>query len=517
MKKINVSQKLLIFYYLLCFTTVISFNSCKKDLHSEQKKINNAELQEIKTWYSSIVKNRSDNLFESMTPNYNSIFVNDLPNQTVIEIDLNNPNNIFQSTESADKGNMANNLSRNNIKLLVFKDKSTNLISYGCYMSIINESEIIDLRTIHYNKKNGLTGRIFYYNTDGTFENGWVFQGGLIKKFNSKSNEAEYKEYLKLKIQLLSSIGGSAKKISRYEADFCTTEATPSYQYQCIGAGEGPPYCTKVFIGYFYSSTCNGGGGNGDYSPPIQGGGVYGKTPFIEIKKDSLTFKFPCVTKLVINKLEKIPLYNKMVEPFLAEGMKPNLTWKTNTQVWDGKDFSGATTGYSQDSNTGMSSDINLNSKMLQNGSILLVAAVAIHETYHAYVNYMFAMKQLPEMVNKSLPSYMAGFYQAQLYNASGGGNYTDHYNMLTSQFDNMTTILYEFMERTVSLEDCRKAMLFGMNNPGEGADVKQKEFINMAYDDILNKFNFTNDQINQFFSNQVNAPSDKKTPTNCD
>jgi hypothetical protein len=110
----------------------------------------------------------------------------------------------------------------------------------------------------------------------------------------------------------------------------------------------------------------------------------------------------------------------------------------------------------------------------------------------------------------------MAGLYQYIIYNQIGSSNnYVDHYNMLTSQFDNFTNILFDFGGGSYTISDCRQALLFGMNNAGPSPDFGQKEFINQAYNDLLQKYGFTEAQINTFNSLQLNSSTDK-LPTTC-
>jgi|GEM_PF-1946553 len=257
-----------------------------------------------------------------------------------------------------------------------------------------------------------------------------------------------------------------------------------------------------------YSSSGSGGGGIGS-------GDSYGNTPLIEIAKDSLAAKSPCAKVKILDELETIKGYNKMVEPFLQKGLMPTITWNANTQPWTSSNYSGGTTNISSSSGLGMSSDINLNISMLQSSSQLLIAAVAIHETYHAYVNYMFANNVDVTLINKSQPNYMAGLYQYIQYEKTGSSNnYTDHYNMLTSQYDNMTDILFAYGKGSYTMDECRKALLFGMNNPGPDPEFGQAQFINQAYTDLLNKYGYTATDVNDFQLSQINAPANKKLPT---
>jgi hypothetical protein len=240
-------------------------------------------------------------------------------------------------------------------------------------------------------------------------------------------------------------------------------------------------------------------------------GGIDGSIPFIDIDKRSMTTKYPCATKLVLDELEKLPFYNKMVLPFMQNGTKPTISWDAVQMPWGaGAVYQGGQT-QSLTSGLGASSAITLNSTMIDNASQLLVSAVAIHETYHAYINYMFAFDISPSLYSKSQPSYMAGLYQYILYSNNGGGNYIDHYNMLTSQFDNFTNLLYDLGKGSYSMDECRMAMLFGMNSPEPNPEFGQAQFIATAYNDLLSKYGYTPQSIAQFNSAQINSVTENK------
>lgn len=254
----------------------------------------------------------------------------------------------------------------------------------------------------------------------------------------------------------------------------------------------------------------DGGNSNGAESAPL-----------IEIIKEAiLDEKYPCVTRKILVDLEKNHLYNALVNPFLIVGMKPTLTWTVSEQPWESQSFSDAHTQVNKDSYTFMSSDITFNSKMLDNASELLITAVAIHETYHAYINYMFADKQRPDLVEKSSPSYMTGLYQKSLYdNRNHNPNYTDHFNMLTSQFDNMVAILFQTYKGRYQVNDCQKALLFGMDNPGDNPSDEERRFINRTYNDVITRCGFTTNSVNTFIIQNVHASGNNgwaKLGTDC-
>lgn len=339
------------------------------------------------------------------------------------------------------------------------------------------------------------------------------------------------KQYHDRGIQAIRNKTNSNGKISYYEESCWTVMKNCSYTSYGCGYFDlyVSPYCLRPSDNYStcgYSSTWE----LADYQeetvchytwfpdPPYDPGtgGGSGSSPSIEIDKAELTSKFPCASKL-IDKLEQSEMYNQMVIPFSSQQSRPTLTWNATPLAWNNNgEYAGGNTGVTPGSSTGASSNINLNSNLLQNSSQLLIAAVSIHETYHAYINYMFAFDISPTLFNKSQPSYMAGLYQYIIYTKTGSGNnYVDHYNMLTSQFDNFTNILMQFGGGTYNVADCRKALLFGMNNPGPNPDFGQAEFITKAYNDLLNKYGFTSAEINNFNISQLNSSTDK-LPTNC-
>lgn len=263
---------------------------------------------------------------------------------------------------------------------------------------------------------------------------------------------------------------------------------------------------------YLYT-TCDqdqedhGGGGSG-------GAGAEEK-PVIEIEKDSLTKKYPCATAL-IGKLESIAGYNQMVLPFLQPDMKPTLAWNATSQSWTDGSYSGGNTGIAGSSYIGASSNINLNSDMLDNASELLIAAVAIHETYHAYINYFYAFKVDIDFYDKSKINYMSGLYLYHFYGKERNydNNYRDHYSMLKNQFENLAQILYEFGgSQKYSMVECRKMLLFGMDNPGELSSSVDKYNLDLVYKQLLNEYKFSEQEVKAFHSQQIKPKNYEKLP----
>lgn len=518
MKKNNALRNYLNLF--LCFSTgIILIYSCKKQTVKEQ--VDDYDQNQIKQWYNSKVDKSESNRFSTLSPIWETVSVKEQSGQLIFELNLNNPNKIFIGDHLTDKKNASELSTRTNTRIIIFKDKKSGLITDGCYMSAVNEDTNHDLKSIRYKKVGNFSGRIYYHDLNGTFANGWSYSNGLISGTVLASTKEDYLQFQKIALSSNEKRRIKRDKLSRDPGISCYTAAVPVWGSTCVDSYG----CEYYITGYDYITNCTteGGGGGGDngggYGPPTSGGNHGGGSgplaPVIEIIKDSLQAKFPCAKTLVLDELEKITKYNKMVEPFLQKGFKPSITWNTRPQTWANGNYSGGTTGISEGSIRGMSSDITLNTEMMKNSSKLLIAAIAIHETYHAYINYMFANNVDPSLVTKSQPNYMAGLYQLIIYEKTGSNNnYVDHYNMLTSQLDNMTDILFTFSKGDYTVEECRKALLFGMDNPGPSPDFGQKQFIKQTYSDILEKYGYTAQSVANFQLDQINATAAKKLPT---
>jgi len=523
MKKSNALRSYLNLF--LCFLVgIILIYSCKKQTEKEQ--IDDYDQSQIQQWYNSKVDKSESNRFRTLSPIWETVSVKEESDQLIFEVSLNNPNKIFIGDHLADKKNASELSARTNTRIIIFKDKKSGLITNGCYMSAINEDTNYDLKSIHYKKVGDFSGRIYYHDLNGTFANGWSYSNGLINGTVSASTKENYFQFQKAALSSNEKLPVKRDKLSIDPGISCYTAAVPLWGSTCVDSYG----CEYYITGYDYITNCTteggGGGGGGDngggYSPPASGGSHGGGSgplaPVIEIIKDSLQAKFPCAKVLILDELEKITKYNKMVEPFLQKGFKPTISWTASAQPWSSTEYSGGTTKVAGSSGLGMSSNITLNSEMIKNSSTLLIAAVAIHETYHAYINYMFANNVDPTFFSKSEPNYMAGLYQYIAYEKAGSGNnYLDHYSMLTSQLANMTDILFTFSKGNYTVDECRKALLFGMNNPGANPDFGQKEFINKSYSDILKYYDYTESSVNNFLLDQINPNAAKKLPTTPD
>ena len=262
----------------MLLTLFITFNSCKKD--SNQHDLPTPiGLQEAKNYINNYLNKSSTNVFSKMNANWNTILENKQANDAILEVSLNNPERIFQTSSLIQK--VEDNEKRNNVRLILFKNNATSKINYAVYMSIINDGEPMDLTKIGYKQSNTLTGKILFYNLEGKFINGWHYTKGKIDQSISPSTEEAYKQSLsKINSKLSaskSSNTGNDKKISRYDLPeiICHDELVPTYGVACVEVA-GLVNCQLYQTGSDYVTYCEyvdqGGGNSGGGTAPGGGG-----------------------------------------------------------------------------------------------------------------------------------------------------------------------------------------------------------------------------------------------------
>lgn len=267
-------------FYLILLAALLfgTINSCKKD----NEILPDIKMQEVKAYISNNLNKSESNIFSKLDVDWSNARANELQNEILQEIRLKNPDRIIQTSVITDKPESFEN--RNDIRLIVFKNKETDKVTNAVYMSVINDSELMDLTKIQYKKSNNLTGKILFYGLDGQFLNGWHYTKGKIDQSITPSTEKAYKA------NVVKTLQTSPDKLSRIKNEnktalalvmVCSEDMVPSYGMSCIGV-EGYMQCAPYFQGYTYVEYCqyeNGGGsgdGGGVTNPPTAGGGSSG-------------------------------------------------------------------------------------------------------------------------------------------------------------------------------------------------------------------------------------------------
>jgi hypothetical protein len=228
---------------------------------------------------------------------------------------------------------------------------------------------------------------------------------------------------------------------------------------------------------------------------------------WVEIDKTALKQQFPCASKYILDKLETIPKYKQLVLPFIVQGQKPTIKWNASSQTWGTNGmYQGGYTQTSPSNLSPLSSEIFLNTSMLQNASILLNTAVAVHETYHAYINYLIIMNAYNKQYDSN---WLTTLMDYSFSNSSS--DFSNHYVMMTNYINDIAKILFTYGNGAYTIDECRKAALFGLNNPGANATQQQTQLIQQTYSQLLIQFNFSSTDINNFNLAQINASSSNR------
>ncbi|MCZ4245539.1 hypothetical protein [Pedobacter punctiformis] len=383
----------------LCIIILIYFiTSCKKDSLNNEK-LSNDELTILKGWQSKNFDQKSI-LFSGMVPNWNTVYVNELKDKTVYEVDLTSTDSAFITNGFLSKGDKNNYQSVSRFKLLIFKDTKTGKITDGYYMSSLSNEPV------HYTEVNNFTGYIYFYNRKGNFINGWVFNAGKALQAISQGNEAGYRETLNagLKEKINMNNFGNGK-IQVASQEFCYTIVTPIYGISCIQAGDSPePVCSTYIKGYNYGRYCTSveipTDGNGGVTPDPNN--PRGQTPNIptlptvpdEGRGDIVNkIKDPCLKAMVQALLDKGIEFTaeQTLNSIFGDNSSINLSFDQATytsDLTDGSTTPPIVTFKNDGSINTFNITIKLNEKTLPNASTEFIASTIIHETLHAYFSY---------------------------------------------------------------------------------------------------------------------------------
>ena len=420
-------------------------------------------------------------------------------------------------------------------RLLVLRDKSDDEMLAA--LMHITGSSTAQVNAVHYGSvPAGFSGTVLYTTTEGVFVNGFTYTNGQITHIAKPAN------------------GGQAVARKRTDglkthlAQQCTIEPVAVYSRTCtdIVFPDGIVYtqsCTPWrFEGYAYVENCTddgtgGGGGYGTTTPPpcpgttVSAANSSGKRisladttnsgspcqvpqpqPQEEIVDSALAAMYPCVVKLIIEKLHQIQAYKNFVDPFKLPNVGHSLTWSsTGNLPWGGSYQLGVTTGINGDSY------IRLNENAINNSSKLILAASSIHETLHAYLNlYLESNKGGNYSPGNTWAVSLYDYFGLQQTNYTNE-EYLQHTSLLIkNNFDMMVNILAEYDNNQNTLDTYRKLMLYGLNNPGINANDLEVYINQAAFQRIAQFYGIDISQLNAFYQSHVLSAPGGKLPANC-
>ncbi|MDP9078435.1 MAG: hypothetical protein M3O71_13460 [Bacteroidota bacterium] len=538
--------------FLLAFLSVIVY-SCRKDLAKNDKSApvlaqHAPDITKFKNAYNKGINSRSN------------LKINDLSQQTISKI-INNLNVDWTSYSSytyPDSTQVIEFAMPDDSTLLVpgqltlhdslkYRSKTTavfilrkDTINMSFFMKTI-ENETAQgsqpvLNLVRYQQiPKTFSGNVLYFTLDRQYINGYKWDNGVItktlslnstttqntKQVNSKGTlktNTVVADCVTTTYELYSYTYGNGVLTNTEDLGTIEVETCDYYDNGTGGsAGGGAPVpptnpCTpppvnvesvngKLHVDYVAPPTDGGGGSGGTTPCPT-------KPPLvIKIITDSLAKHFPCAVKLIVDKLEGMKSFGDFVEPFLSS-RKPDLTWQNGNLAWNAPIPNSTSTTYmlGQTGYEGRSAIITLNTSMLQNSSELLIAATAIHETIHGYINY-------------NIETAVGGFLPPTTYTSSGSWlysldtwatinglpkNYSDHYQMLSDYFSQAVTILQTWDNYAHTPTEYAEAMLFGLDNAKDGSAAQQAT-LQTEYNKILTTYGITPTMLTSFNKNQLN------------
>jgi hypothetical protein len=415
---------------------------------------------------------------------------------------------------TADQFSFNQNFSRTSF--LIIGNKS----NYKAYlMTIVADSSYLNgninkLDALSYkNIDRAFSGYVIYFLPDGKLVNGYKYTNGSVIKtisINTNSNS--------LQIQ-------STHGIKITDSGCSTSSFLVFTGVSCISVSSAT-YCTYYYDLYTVTicddqSFNHDDGNDGGALPPASSGSGTSITSVIQqqqILEDSLKKHFPCASKLIVDSLSKIQAYADFVAPF-ATNIKPDLIWQDGALPWNTPvpNSTNVTNYLGQTSSNGRSSTITLNTNMLQQSSQLLIAATAIHETLHAYINYLVETNvnfSPPALYNSSQSWLVSLDYWVLMYGLPT--NYRDHYDMLSDYFSKAVEILKAWDHNGHTDKEYQMAMLYGLDtNDFLALPAGSPGSLSVEYNNILTKYQITPADLDAFWRSQLNS-TNNKLPTGC-
>ncbi|OCX51839.1 hypothetical protein BEL04_17670 [Mucilaginibacter sp. PPCGB 2223] len=537
-----------------------AIGSCRKETFRQDVTApgllkNEIDLMSLKSIYSSDTSgnrlNAGTTMITNRNVNWDRLYYHKRDSSRVIEFNMQADNHLWTPGISPEKC-----LNKNSLIFLEFAN-GKRMHFYMKVFEDLTADNISMIKSVHYNSvPSTFNGQVMYYNSNRQFVNGYKYvKGRIIARIKNTVRTAGHTN------EVLTSQKNSI--MSGYWADFCYEDyiqvclRTDGVLHDCAWEDNQTQTCYAMYIDYgttqdtIDGDTDGGGGGGGGSSdqncpvdttstpPPsdpsnpsgpigdinssnslikINGGNPVvlditspcpPKAPPLAIKTDTINRNYPCFTTKILNVLESIRGYNDLITPFETNA-KPDVIWSDHPLDWHPNGGGQTMLGNAQrdpNSYAGLSSLITMNDNMLNNSSRLMIAAVAIHETIHAYIrfdlNYNNPYFQWNGNWFESLEVFM---------NVQGlPSNYRDHYEMLTDYFNRAISILALFDNQNHTQKEYAMAMLYGLDQSGTDATPDEQLELTNEYNLIKLKFGISPTDQNNFYIAQLNASTNDK------
>lgn len=408
LRKLTFSSESLWLYILLPVIISIAFFACKKDKQTQME----LTTDEIKSWYVTHANNfnTESKIFENIKPDFTNSFSAIKDGLLVTEFNFDQPNKLVFDDGVSTEAEKEIALTKTEIRMLFFNPVKTKSISGSAFMVIVGK-EKEDLEKVHYKEFRNFSGRILFYNGNGSLENGYHIDNGKVvnsfAKVKLNANELlSLKTSFKNKPGIRNLNGGSKLMLADVNSNcfewVVTSEQTcfsfDLYQFnktmmkgsqqQKIMAGSGD-YCRWMTSGEYVGSDCQGSGNDGGYSGGAgntggqQGGGSGGGNTINKDIIDSLR-GYPCAQALLAKM--KTPIntdIGNLIKNTFAKNDLVNITFSADRNLAGTNTDGAEQTG----NNSKLTAEffIGLNPDILKNSSQEYILVTMYHEALHAF------------------------------------------------------------------------------------------------------------------------------------
>ena len=255
-------------------------------------------------------------------------------------------------------------------------------------MAVVNNTQF-KKSEIHYKNVGDLTGKLYYFNTDGSFSNGSLYANGQIARRTANLNLLnESLRNIKLQRSDIKKLSLSIKdKIIAVKSPCADGIDIPIWGQSCVGV-EGYEVCSPYISGFAHlPGSCDGDYGDNEGYAGTHGGyagGSNGGNPISNKEIIDSLQGYPCAQALIKEMKTNICTdIATLIKNTFAKNDLVNIKFKADNSLKgttvDGKEKGGAFSIYTADITIGLNPDV------LSNSTQEYILVTMYHEALHAF------------------------------------------------------------------------------------------------------------------------------------
>lgn len=433
-----------------CLIIILQILACKKSQSNGDG--SDVNISDMKNWYNSEiakVTNKSERLI-GLNPIWDKITTLDDNENLVFEVDLVNQNHLFTADRKIDASKYKDYELRNLFKLIFIKNKATGRIN-GAYMNIVPDSNSLNQQKVHYKNVGNFTGKIQYYNINGTYNLGWHYTNGNIdKKFIARLKSASGAFTEKEPACGVFPVMGTICAGGDDDPVVCTTSVVGTTEIDCYPIEGG---------GSTGGGNTGGSGNNGGMDPGGSGSGSTNDPSTLDTVNHVTNI---CLKQGLAKAMQK-DVVNDVKGLMASTYLGAN---KPDIDFYDSPMSSADSNTYAVTRVSNLASlniSITFNTSNLPNASEQFIVSTVYHEVLHAYLTALFP----PNSPNGTIIIPEDHQYMA-----------TNYINMMTSSLRSMYPDITEADARALSwggLENTSAYDLLTISEKNEIATINKK------------------------------------------